>query len=1259
MSFQNCLETSKAIQYWLKRFAGAATVNREHVEEMIKRSVKNVRDLCALSRRKNTSVAEKQKYLAEISRVKIIRMKLQHLLKRTGGELSTRENRSDRVIWEDLQSAFATRIRTGLIINKVHLDIREFLKDAQALFDRRIKNALKTNTSMKVNFTLSCDFKLAKHDSELIELKYFNTKNMSIIPSTDLKEWYQVNAVQPIVKQMEELQEKNSGWTLYTINSLSVNVNKYNPMRGSSYIELPNSIKMKKACVNVENNDNKCFMWAVLSALHPIHRHENPKRVSKYTEYENELDFTGIDFPVQLRTIPKFEKQNNISINVYILQMKKKKFNTVPVYITSIKRDRHINLLMIEATYHDEEDEIEADKEEYKNEVVYHYAWIKDLSRLVRSQISKHKCKTFICDRCLHYFRDFERLQAHGDDCAQLNQCKVVLPSKEKKNDKLKFKNLKNKERVPFVIYADFECLLKSVERPEKRLNTEIQQVHEAFSVGYYIKCGYDDTLSCYDSYRGPQPATWFTQELLKWSKKLEMIIEYPLPMKLTPQEEASFKAATKCHICEKPCSDKVRDHCHLTGRYRGAAHNDCNINYKDSRIIPVIFHNLSGYDSHLIIKDIARGFEGSIDLLPLNKERYISFTKHIAGSEIQFRFLDSFRFMAASLDKLASYLSELKIVKSEFNKLNDEQFKLITRKGVFPYEYVDSWEKLDVQNFPSQEDFYSHLNDNTVSDGDYMHAQKVWSEFNIKCLGEYSDLYLKTDVLLLADVFEAFRDSCLKTYGLDPAHYYTTPGLTWDAMLKYTEVELELITDIDMMMFVERGIRGGVSQCSNRYAYANNKYMSSYNDKEESKYLMYYDVNNLYGWAMTQCLPYGGFTWADNATDFNVADDSSVGYILEVDLEYPEILHDTHKDLPFCPEQRKPPGSKESKLLTTLYSKNRYIIHYRNLKQALANGLKLTKVHRVLQFNQSPWLKKYIDLNSEMRKVAKNEFEKNLYKLMNNAVFGKTMENVRKHVNVKLVTKWEGRYGAEALIAKPNFHSRSIFDENLVAIELNKVQVLLNKPLYIGFCVLDLSKTCVYEFHYNYMLPIFRSECKLLYTDTDSLIYEIKCADIYSIIKRDIHRFDTSDYPVNNAYGVPLCNKKIVGLMKDECNGRIMTEFIGLRSKMYSVRIDGEDAMKKAKGVKTVVVKKTIDFNDYVECLRNSVVKYRNQYSIRSQLHKLQTIKQYKIALSPYDDKRYLLADTTDTLPWGYYSINEKCINDSVNCIEDMEMDI
>ncbi|CAH1170794.1 unnamed protein product [Phaedon cochleariae] len=417
-------------------------------------------------------------------------------------------------------------------------------------------------------------------------------------------------------------------------------------------------------------------------------------------------------------------------------------------------------------------------------------------------------------------------------------------------------------------------------------------------------------------------------------------------------------------------------------------------------------------------------------------------------------------------LKPILTELEEFPNLKSQFSNISNDQLQLLTKKGVMPYDYIDSFERFDETQLPPIESFYSKLYDKPCPRRHYLHAKLVWSKFGCKDLGQYVDLYMKTDIMLLADVFEQFRSSCHNTYGLDPAHYFTLPGFTWDAMLKHTKQELELLTDVDMFLFVEQGIRGGLSQvCSKRRAQANNKYMPNYNSSKPDSYLMYYDVNNQYGWAMSQSLPYGGFEWADTNIDVTaIPDDADKGCILEVDLEYPHRLHNLHKDIPFCPEHinpktMKPPtrSSQPTKLMATLNHKEKYVIHYRTLKQALKHGLVLKKIHRVLKFRQSPWLKSYIDLNTNLRKQAKNEFEKNLFKLMNNAVFGKTMENIRKRVNVRLLTEWAGRYGAESYISKPEFKNCIIFNENLVAVELGKLEIWLNKPIYVGIFTLTI----------------------------------------------------------------------------------------------------------------------------------------------------------------------------------------------------------
>ena len=337
----------------------------------------------------------------------------------------------------------------------------------------------------------------------------------------------------------------------------------------------------------------------------------------------------------------------------------------------------------------------------------------------------------------------------------------------------------------------------------------------------------------------------------------------------------------------------------------------------------------------------------------------------------------------------------------------------------------------------------------------------------------------------------------------------------------------------------VEKGIRGGICHSIHRYAKANNKYMQNYNNNEESSYIQYLDANNIYGWAMSKKLPVNGFKWFDTSEtsdkineDFikNYDENNDKGYILEVDVKYPKRLHELYSDLPFLSERME--VNKCKKLVCHLFNKKKYVAHINALKRELNHGLKLKKIHRVIEFNQEAWLKPYIDMNTELRKVAKNDFKKDLFKLMNNSVFGKTTENIRKHRDINLVTTDKKR---SKLVSEPKYHTVNLISEDLSIIEMKKTKVKMNKPIYLGLSILEISKTLMYEFWYDYMKPKYANNVKLCYMDTDSFIINIKTNDFYEDIASDVeNRFDTSNYEVNRPLPTGK-NKKVIGLMKDE----------------------------------------------------------------------------------------------------------------------------
>ena len=1092
----------------------------------------------------------------------------------------------------------------------------------------RVIDLIKSKGSIKVKFILTVRFTKENPATGNIDINvwYFPSNEEIVTEATDLSDLYD-QMTNKIFELIQNFQNRGSGWQFDRVENLDININPFNPLFGSSYIPLPKKLADKKAIINVKNEkDHECFKWAVTSAVFP--KEKNAERLSKQMRKDSEkFDWTGIEFPVSEEFIDKFEKQNPYAINVFGYEKV-----VYPLRISK-KNDQVINLLLI------------------ANEETNHFCWIKNMSRLIYGDVSNHHGKRHFCYRCLNSFPSVKSLEKHTEYCQNNEAVKIEMPT-----GSIYFKNHYRKQRVPFVVYADFECFTQKIDTCQPKDGksfTDRYQKHRPSGFCYLIKC-FDKNVypSKIVRYTAESPndnvPQLFIESLEEDIKDIYNRFKIPKKMVMTKEDEIDFIYETHCHICEdilEETDDKnykrVRDHCHLTGKHRGAAHSICNLKYRLPKFFPVIFHNLSGYDSHLFVKNLGKS-EGKIDCIPCNEERYISFTKQILvdrfinkeGEEKEvkrgIRFIDSFKFMAASLDSLVKNLP-----KESFKNLTKfykgKQLDLIKRKGVFPYDWFDSFDKLSSDHLPPKEAFHSRLNDSDISKEDYQHAQNVWETFKMKTMRDYHDLYLKSDVLLLSDVFENFRDVCLDNYHLDPAFYYTAPGLAWDACLKITKVKLELLSDYDMLMMVEKGIRGGVSMISTRYGKANNPYMKDYDPDQPNKFISYLDANNLYGWAMCKPLPTHGFKWMKKE---DLKNWKTQPCILEVSLTYPEKLHDLHNDYPLAPERLI--VNKVEKLIPNLNDKTKYVIHHETLKLYLSLGLKLTKIHRGITFEESAWLKPYIDLNTDLRAKANNDFEKDFFKLMNNSVFGKTMENIRNRVDIRLVTRVSQ---AKKLTCKPNYQHQTIFSKNLAAVHMKKVSLKFNKPVYLGMSILDLSKTLMYDFHYNYIKPKYGDNAKLLFTDTDSLAYEIETEDFYRDISSDVKsKFDTSNYPKDHQSGILTgVNKKVIGMFKDEAAGKQITEFVGLRAKLYSYRVEEEYEEKKCKGIKKAVIKKTITFNDYKDCLFNNKPSMRKMNVIRSHLHTMYTETVNKVALSPFDDKRLIREDNINTLAYGY----------------------
>ena len=517
-------------------------------------------------------------------------------------------------------------------------------------------------------------------------------------------------------------------------------------------------------------------------------------------------------------------------------------------------------------------------------------------------------------------------------------------------------------------------------------------------------------------------------------------------------------------------------------------------------------------------------------------------------------------------------------------------------------------------------------------------------------------------DVLQLTDVFENFVETSTLMYGINPLYSYSLPGYTWKAGLKLTKIKLDFINDKQLLLLLENNIRGGISSVMG----------PRFIESNENTKLLYIDANNLYGWAMSQYLPtsefekldfsqgYGEATQIEQIVDLRfIPDNNEYGYFIECDLEYPAEIKEKTENFPLCPYQTKadpnlfseymnsvkqPNYKPTEKLMCDLTNKYNYMMHYRMFKFYTQIGMKVTKIHTIYRFKQSLWLEKYINHNTQKRTVSKTNFEKDLYKLMNNAFFGKTMENVRDRTNLEFIP----HTNIDQIIkrqSKLSFKGITNHYSEFSVYKFDKEKVIFDKPIYLGFSVLELSKLLMYEFYYHKLQPYYSSRSdasvKLHYMDTDSFILSIKTGDLINDLEYFKDDFDFSELdPSHELYN--SINKKVIGKMKIETSPNIeLDNFIALRSKSYSFSYGSSQKLtqkSKQKGIQHTPI-----YSQFINSLFNSETTTATNYSIRSNAHKLTVQKQDKLALNPFDDKRMYL-NPIQSLSWDKHTQKGDC---------------
>ena len=1133
------------------------------------------------------------------------------------------------------------------------LDIEMFLASREEQVKAKLKKYLTKHKNLK--FDIACQVVLGKLEvgekkEEIIQTQpWFRSEPQTVYNEYEFDRKLTL-AIEKVLDSYDNFMRMGSGWFLIEVLQLELKIYKYKPLRGGCFAtKLPEPYdKMRGLLTFPQTGDNKCFLYCILAHMFP----QKTKKGDflQYLKYEDRVNSTSLRYPVSIDGMSTFEKDNEISINVYQLQRKRSKqeyfAKCVRVSENSIEATTHINLLLHENHYH----------------------LITNLSTFLRY---KNRHRRWQCNRCLKFYKTQDRLKRHSKLCKGENsKATLVFP---KPGEKQQFKNFQNIPKAPFVLYCDLETYARPLKNTDNDIGkTKKEARHMAMAFGLYCVCSEekfsDEKPVIYVGEDAVEQLFRELEEKLEYIHSIQKSVNYPIDM--SKMDKRRHRSARRCYICKKKFDqlyEKMRDHNHLKRKnnYLGPVCIACNLHCSAMKgKVPLYFHNAGRFDIHLLVEKLHELDHQDFKILAKTTETFTAMT--LFGGKLEIR--DSINHLPNSLSDLVKLNKDSgKQFKhtEKWANIGEESLNLVTRKGVFPHSYMTHHRKLLLKKLPDAQHFYDSLTEKAITTEDYEHSKMVWEHFSCKTLEDYMRVYLTSDVTLLADIFETYRDFFKAKFDLDPAHYVSLPSLSYDCALKYTKCKIEHIHDEDTYHFIKAAVRGGVSTISKRFAKANNPYLGeeNYDPDKPNSFIMYFDCNSLYSSVMTMNLPYKKFKFLqpEQFPDIsekiqNYHDDDNVGYFIQCDLEYPKKIHNRTKDLPLAPRhfdverQHLSPYNLEladslgirhysgRKLISDQFNKTNYICHIANLKFYLEKGLKLNKIHRVLQFEQKAFLKPYIDLCIQEKGKTSSKIEKNLWKLSCNSIFGKTITNMEKRCRVNFASTEKQLVNS---VNSPLFKSASIVNSKLVQTNKAYGTIRINSPYIFGATILELSKLILYRWHYDYFVKRFgRGNIDLCLTDTDSLLYEIQHEDVYKELKNEPN-FDFSNYPVENQFHNQTYNGQLF-CMKDEVAGKPIKSFVGLRAKSYSIEFADKTRKITGKGVPKYRLAK-ITHEDMKRTLFQKIKQEVTSKHIRSFKHKLYNTTQKKVALSPFDNKRYILGGGIRTLPLGHYSTRHK----------------
>lgn len=1032
---------------------------------------------------------------------------------------------------------------------------------------------------------------------------------------------------------------EESNWTLSHVSSCIIETSENRiagGCGGDMYLDYWISLKKRDFLLDplplMPPHSQACFLYAV--ALSMGH--------TDVSQFRYNHDHNS---PMPLTKIMNFEKANpGLRVHVFAFE-RDDKVRVQPVYTSIVRGDdkdiKTVFLLILE----------------YAQDL-YHYVCIKDIDAyLHREKMGKNKYKT--CYNCLQVLSCPLALTAHKELCLQERPLLRLYPSP---GDRIQFSLHHALIKQPFSAYLDFESKLvpTTVNVRENGIRT--------YKVAHHVPISYSlivldnaNTVIFQRTQAHETDIMRYCDAALNEAAELcyKLRSQYPTLPLLTAEQRQRISQEHQCVICHNVIfaeDNRVIHHCHFSNVILGPAHAECNLMDRSCKSkLAVYVHNLTNYDGHFLLKYYKPVNGATLTGIPLNSQKFktLSYGKLL--------FLDSAAFLKSSLAKLVESLHHSKrpapfsLLQTSGLCQNEAEAELLCRKGVFPYRFCTSLRRLAMTPWlPDIEHFYCDMTYTDCSQADYAFAHRVYAHFGCRTMLDYLLLYNRTDTILLACVFQNFRAETFDLFGLEVNYFVSLPQLSFEACLKWTDTSIAMVSDEAISLAITQSIRGGLVQVSQRLVEIS---------PEESgeRHIFYCDANNLYGLCLAQKLPFDDYRYlapeALEDIDWKSFDcDQDVGYILCVDLSYRDPrLHNLHNDLPFAPETKsvtfdemspymqtllltlrgeRSRNMKETKLAATLCDKKKYVIHCKHLQLCLLHGLKIDKIHYIISFRQKAIFNKYIACMTQKRKESQCSFDKFLAKLYVNAIFGRSIENKTKHVNVRFCStaSRSARY-----IGHPLAVSRRIINSDLIAVFLRKHKVMFDRAYLVGFSVLELAKTFMFKTYYTDIVPALgRDNVECIYSDTDSLQLVVENMGKNQIYEKLKPILDCSNLPSSHPY-YDVSNKMTPGYFKDETGSRTIKGVVAIKPKSYCLLYEDGYTEVKCKGVAQANLAQ-IKFDHYKRALLNSCEFVSLQRQFRAKNNEMATVECLKKSISPIETKRFWLNCGVHSRALGHY---------------------